>query len=97
MLLSSTNPQTSRETILVPGHMHIRIHTLCHTKGRATQEPSFENYIGHPYLSEYAIVDSLLLWFRYNAEHKLKQVDGILEAEGAETKLIFNSVLPVRE
>ena len=48
-----------------------------------------------PYLSEHAIV-SLLLWFWYNAEHKLDQVDSILEAEGAETKFVSNSMLSVR-
>jgi hypothetical protein len=62
---------------------------------------SFENYLNlyvQPpplYLSEYAIV-SLLLRLWYNAEHKLDQVDSILEAEGAKTKLISNSVLSVR-
>ena len=44
----------------------------------------------------YSIVP-LLLWLWYNTEHKLEQVDGILEAEGAETKLISNSVLSMRE
>ena len=45
-----------------------------------------------PYLSEHAIV-SFLLWLWENTKHKLDQVDDILEAEGAETKLVFNSML----
>jgi hypothetical protein len=52
-------------------------------------------FVHTAYLSEYAIVP-LLLWLWYNAEHKLEQVDSILEAEGAETELISNSVLSMR-
>ena len=49
-------------------------------------------HVQPPYLSEHAIV-SLLLWFWEDTKHKLDQVDGILEAEGAEAKLVFNSML----